>query len=424
MTFALLAAGSNGQGQLGIGTVEDTSSFKKCGFVPPDTIHDDSAVVALATGANHTLLLLRHSARRAVYSSGTNERGQLGPSPTSTAFVPLDLDALVSSLSDDHLPPSLKPCRQSLCDLYFANDVGASWETSFIHLRPYDPTLPDLIVSFGANDWGELGRTGASSRSIVDFSGVCTDLNRLRIKKLAAGPRHVVALIEGQDGNDFCAGWGAARHGQLGSSAPAKFLPVPSRLSLPSPSLDLRPSSVSVGRDHTVIHLASIHESTLVCLGSSKKHQLGVAPPSARHTVIRAAELGSDILHSACSWNSTFAILQSSLLSWGSNSSGQLGRPCSASFSVDSPGEVDLHGRRIDKLACGSEHAIALVGRDDDGGERYVMGWGWNEHGNLGRGDREDVWEPCEIYEATGVVDIFAGNGTSWLVIEGEGDAA
>jgi protein ATS1 len=423
MTFALLAAGSNGQGQLGIGSTEDVSSFTRCSFHLPGP---DSAVVGLAAGANHTLLLLRHGVRTTVYASGSNERGQLGPSPAFTSFAPLDLNALVMSLGDEEVPPHLSvSSRQSLLESYSVKDVGASWETSFIHLRARERMLPDIIISFGANDWGELGRAGASGRTTtVDFSAVCADLKGLRIRKLVVGPRHAVALIEEQDGNTLCVGWGAARHGQLGSSGsspPRKIVPSPSKLAFPTLPFDPRSaavSSISLGRDHTVIHStsSSTNDAVVVCLGSSRKQQLGTVPSASRsYSVVTAAELGgSDILQATCTWNSTFVVLNDRVLSWGSNSAGQLAR--STSSAVDLAGKAELcDSRRIDRIACGSEHVVALVRSDD--GKNIVLGWGWNEHGNLGTGDQKDVWKPCVIWRGAEVIDVFAGNGTSWLVV-------
>ena len=53
------------------------------------------------------------------------------------------------------------------------------------------------------------------------------------------------------------------------------------------------------------------------------------------------------------------------------------------------------------QIACGSEHVLALVkslDQDSATPTSQIWGWGWNEHGNLGLGDTEDVKLPVRIW--------------------------
>ena len=80
-------------------------------------------------------------------------------------------------------------------------------------------------------------------------------------------------------------------------------------------------------------------------------------------------------------------------------------------------------GGRVERLVCGSEHVVCLVEREGDVGRREVWGWGWNEHGNLGVGHTEDVDAPVRVWPPAGetasaeVVDLWAGCGTSWVLV-------
>ncbi|PWN49207.1 Metallo-dependent hydrolase [Violaceomyces palustris] len=90
-------------------------------------------------------------------------------------------------------------------------------------------------------------------------------------------------------------------------------------------------------------------------------------------------------------------------------------------------------GERIEKLVCGSEHTLLLTSCLGSGG-KSVWATGWNEHGNLALGDQQDrcrfekIWPREEKEEVKqdpiggrgrgGVVDVWAGNGTSFIQIE------
>ncbi|KAK7351493.1 hypothetical protein VNO77_11001 [Canavalia gladiata] len=64
----------------------------------------------------------------------------------------------------------------------------------------------------------------------------------------------------------------------------------------------------------------------------------------------------------------------------------------------------DFHGHTVVKVACGNEHVVALVsaGESFDGGDLVCYSWGYNNHGQLGLGDRESRLHP----EAVKTVDM------------------
>ena len=65
--------------------------------------------------------------------------------------------------------------------------------------------------------------------------------------------------------------------------------------------------------------------------------------------------------------------------------------------------------------------------------EQKLLGWGWNEHGNMGLGHTEDVMTPILIpiptlsipsaaveIDPPKIVGIWAGCGTSWFALESQ----
>lgn len=95
--------------------------------------------------------------------------------------------------------------------------------------------LDDVLLSFGANDHGELGIGGLNSDAAGSSSAVVgkvhvvdwpvANLRRWSVQQLQASQRHVVAVLcaldtasgatEDSRGEQKVIGWGASRHGQL-----------------------------------------------------------------------------------------------------------------------------------------------------------------------------------------------------------------
>lgn len=460
MQPALFSVGSNSHGQLGQGTLDDASTFQRTTFPPAC-----GRVLEMAFGGTHTLALCSVHGHKELFVAGSNARGQLGPGEPSSrlTFEHLSLELLLAALPD-------LDCERLESKQYVVEEIAASWETSFVHLRSEEQGGSDVLLSMGANDWDELGvgpQAGEAGRlaqqfrcRLVDFSHLTpspspTTPPALRLLSIKAGPRHVVTHISLRstfpDGHEheerLFVGWGAARHGQLGNpsttSRPPRTHPLPTPFAIPSLS-SLSVIEYDVGRDHTAFLFPSGHSTTcplhVLLLGSAKQGQLGPSLLTPSHGVLQpplplpAVEHSKDnqlsLSRIACTWSGTYLLsssltdpLATTLHAFGSNAHSQLGLPSSLPSS-STPLFIPLltspfHDRRaIEKLACGSEHVLVLS--SVDGGAKEVWGWGWNEHGNLGDGSTTNVerplriWPPLELGQAT---NVWAGNATSWILV-------
>lgn len=434
----LLATGSNGHGQLGIAHRADVSRFTPCRF--PDSSNssnplDDSSthILALESGGNHSVLLLAsHRGRNTIWVTGSNVHGELGRirGSTTDVWTPLDLAAIrrAAGLVDEGTT-------------YEPIAIGCTWSSTFIALsRCLDSKngrrLSDVVVSFGSNDFGELGcgNIGTSTDDagkvhIVRLPGwdARDTRSRMEIQHLATGQRHVVcsfhvSVNEHQEQKLY--GWGAARHGQLSVLSHSDLLgaPIagPSRTPTrrtskyptthPTPTqLDIQPlvgseshiTHIACGASHTVLRTSA---GTLITLGSNVKRQRDVP---------------ASCIAVACTWNGTVGWDGDGVWAVGSNTHGQLGRCRPSASSRDriplGDGNAPPH---IQGLVCGSEHTLILTRR----GTLYA--WGWNEHGNLGVGSLDDQWAPREV-AVTGedgamktVRGMWAGCGTSWVLVD------
>lgn len=361
----LVSAGSNAHGQLANETVEDSHVFSTCIF--RDLPHD-CQIVDLCCGANHTLLLIETGeGLRELWGCGDGRAGQLGLDwiEANTSFHPV-------KLNHNGYTPKL---------------VSASWETSYVVLSR--PGQRDVLLSMGANDFGDLG-VGASRSAAADHI-VELPCDGETITALYAGQHHVVVQVDGTQ----LVGWGLSRHGQLGEPKPKiafpRIIPIESQI-----------MSVALGAQHTAFLLTSGH---VIGLGSNRKEQL------------HGMDILSDVRMVGCTWNGTYVVVGDRIYSTGSHSKGQLGRSLTDLPYVEFP-----QNHHLKKLACGTEHVLALF--DIVNGDPEVWGWGWNEHGNLGLGITDDIRLPLKIWPRNSesdfgkAADIWAGSGTSWIYIQ------
>jgi len=412
MVLTLLAAGSNACGQLATGTLDDVHHFTPCVFgdSPPGVLPQNTqTILKLVSGSNHSLILLRITVpggsdkpRNELWGAGDGSKGQLGPSwtngtsPSTSVFQPID----------------------QVPDGYEITSIAAAWETSYITVS--QGGRDDVLMSMGADDFGDLGVGGAKGRRngkerlihVVDLISSIESITRgtLRISELVAGPHHVVARLDYVDLSGHAVqklvGWGASRQGQLGIVSRAVTSPLEILLHQPRP----RVTQIALGSQHTVLlHL----DGSVTALGSDKKGQLSNISSLQALTTVR------------CTWNGTITVTANDctplVFSSGVNEAGQLGRTSGEPgfASVD----LRLDSKLLETIACGSEHTLVILA--PVGGRGEVWGWGWNEHGNLGTGDTSNVqtpmrlWPPParEIFVDDEPVVVWAGCGTSWILV-------
>lgn len=419
--YQILSAGSNAKGQLGQNNLEDSHSFRSSYFVLSDgeslTTICPGKPQSICCGSNHTILLLQSTltSRNQIWGCGDTQYTLLR-SLNPNSFSP----SLVFQRLDDQILSSLglEPHQ------FDFHAVAASWNTTFIVIRPTNTTQSarrsrDILVSFGSNDSGNLGLghmpqklryTSMPSQIKIwelFFSIYGKEMMGFKIMHLAAGVRHIILVVRLFVGDlDIVRtlGWGACRHGQLGdvSQPNNHILCRPTFL-----SLDVEIESLALGNQHTIFLSNTHHVSGL---GSNRKGQLNDV-----NEISNGIQIGT-------TWNGSYVVCRPSnettpswhVFSMGSGNNGQLGRSIGSSNTIYFP--FDAASRQFVKLMCGSEHIIVCLRKEN--GKNEVWGWGWNEHGNLGIGNTENVEHPSLIYQ-TGedeeVINIWAGYGTSWI---------
>ncbi len=429
----LYACGSNSGGQLGVGHREDALRTLPCKYFR-EAVSNDSwelepdhpladrfpppgwKVKQLSGGANHTVAILEQlegrGDERQLWFAGEHTQGQRGlgaraedddkGDPSDTVFVRVDYRRILRSASSG--VADVEALRPKL--------IAAGWDNTFVVFEGApDSGRDDVVLALGLdNQFGQLGlpRGKPSSRAnLVELPQ--SDGGRRVITALAAGLRHVLIHVTDESCKKHAIyGWGASRKNQL------DWEPTQS-----PQAVQWGPKLVhawEAERPGTTVQLAAgkAHSAVLITTESSHDSCLRILRQTKSDEMTGVLALG------AC-WNNTVTLRsikgssKNDINIDGSNSKGQHGVGHLEDVQGTSSASIPMKYHVLD-IACGSEHVLALVserGRP----ERKVVGWGWNEHGNLGTGSGADLPYPTTIStdQTASCQAIWAGCGTTFV---------
>lgn len=301
MLYQILACGSNGKSQLGIGNNEDQNQLQVVKFAGFDTLLVNKPV-AILCGGNHTIILMENGD---AYSSGDNSYGQCG-------LVGVEY---VSEFTK--IPGSG----------WVTGSCG--WEFSILINKHNE------IFACGYGMKGELG-LGVETKQCGLTKVNYTVPNGVSIMEIKSSLNHSVMKMS----NGQLVGWGNCRKGQLGRQNimpdSEKLQPViwePRTLDF---GIDIsQPLEFAVGRDFTIIHFLASHQAQMFGKSFELEH---VSNGSALKSM----------------WSSVhFLVLndeRSSIKSFGNNSHGQ---------------HIPATPIEIERYEIGSEHGIILTPKNE-----------------------------------------------------------
>ena len=246
------------------------------------------------------------------------------------------------------------------------------------------------LVAWGRNDYGQLGDHSTVDRQLpvlVDQGGV---LNGKTVVAIAAGGSHSLALCT--DGT--LAAWGWNRDGQIGDDTNAnRHAPV--LVNQSGVLLGKKVIAISAGGSY---NLALCSDGTIASWGWNQFGQLGDGSTSSRNAPVTVDQSGvlsgkTIVEFHAGHFHALALCSDGCLVSWGSNSNGQLGDGSTSNGTL--PVLVDqggvLSGRSIEEVAAGSFHSVV---RCSDG---TLAAWGLNSNGQLGDGSNIDRHVPVLV---------------------------
>ncbi|XP_077673343.1 X-linked retinitis pigmentosa GTPase regulator-like isoform X7 [Eretmochelys imbricata] len=194
--------------------------------------------------------------------------------------------------------------------------------------------------------------------------------NQYKIKQLAAGSYTSAALTE--DGQLFV--WGDNSEGQIGLAGEASVC-VPCQVDVGKPV-----SWVSCGYYHSAL---VTRDGELYTFGEPENGKLGLSPEQLKNN--RVPQLVPGILERvnkvACGGGHTVALTETDVYTFGLGQYGQLGHGTFI-FETSAPKAVEhLKRHKICNIACGENHTAVIA----DNGLMFTFGDG--RHGKLGLGE-------------------------------------
>ncbi|KAF9354214.1 putative E3 ubiquitin-protein ligase herc4 [Mortierella sp. AD094] len=401
MPQSLFAFGSNGNGQLGIGSDEDTSIPLQVQFIPSlpslnqqqQHAHEEGSTQTpfhdFAAGGNHTVLITR--GEKELYMTGSNKDGELLlQEPTQVfTFHEFSSDLQSKNNHDSSLNKEEKKKEKEEERRQRWRSVTCGWAFTIAVTEPESTTKPDSTTgcrvkcintayAWGSGAFGELGlgpsltktgrrpiaiEKGLLSTSIATTTALSSSIlpSQIEILKVRAGLRHVLLLarenfLDGQEeiSRIILMGWGSNRQGQLG---------VLERLdgsAKPFTEKELR---------------GKFMEPTRIMIA---KEQL---------TNNHNSQSAPVIVDMACGQNHSLVLFSDgTVCSSGLNKYGQLGP--SATLDQETRdfriGFKKIHGLPfVNSISCGWNHNAAMDNSSPHGRITIYL-WGRNDHGQLG----------------------------------------
>lgn len=340
---AVRCMGNNSAGQLGDGTITDSST--------PVTVLQITQAVGVTTGGFHSCAVL---ADGRVQCWGMNEVGQLGDGTTTATSTPVTVSGITT-----------------------ATAVAAGYKHSCALLQS------GTVKCWGDNSYGELGdgnailspqRGGPStshSSVPVTVAGITT-----AVAVTASDGYHSCAVL--QSGSMKC--WGDNVSGQLGDGTRSTAV-VPVSVVGISTAV-----GVSSGDFHTC---AVLGNRSVMCWGLNYSGQLGDGTGWDSNTPVlvsgisTATAVSVGVIH-------TCAVLQDGTARcWGYNSNGQVGDGTTTNRFA--PAAVNGVTTAIGAVAAGNNDSCVVL----QGG--VVKCWGMNTYGELGIGTTADTGAPTTV---------------------------
>ena len=357
----LLAWGNNASGSLGNGTANSTAAVPTP--VKMDGVLAGKTVMAVAMGASHVIALC---ADGTLAAWGKNGDGQLGNGGSTNSNVPVlvDRSGVLAGKTVVALAAGLNHSLALCAD-------GA-------------------LVSWGRNDYGQLGTSGMVSSAVpvaVDQSGV---LAGKTIVGLAAGASVSMVLC----GDGTVATWGYNGDGELGNSTISNSS-VPVLVTRTGVLAGKTVIAIGTENSHS---LALCSDGTLVGWGINAFGQLGNNSTTNSNVPVQVTQTGvlaGETLTAVAAGGSHSLVLcaDGTLAAWGDNSNCCLGNRGSTSSSVPVLTYLAgaLAGKTVSAIAAGGYHNLALCA---DGS---LVSWGYNIYSQLGDNTTSTRNEPVLV---------------------------
>jgi alpha-tubulin suppressor-like RCC1 family protein len=290
--------------------------------------------------------------------------------------------------------------------VYLAGEINTSSNEKLIPLKFPNPVR---LIAVG---WT---KTVIVTESDQVFSIANDDINNFielefpanaRIQSMSCGYSHILFITT----NSKLYAYGSNKYGQLGCSETVKIASTPRLVDTGNLGAI---SAISCG--HYFSALITVNGEVYSC-GLNKHGQLGLNNLQIRRSYEwQRVETLSEIQQIACGWSHCLALdKEGRVFGWGRADKGQLGaeetKVNAAPAIITDAENISL---RCNAVFCGAEHSV-MVAKD----RCTIYFCGWNEHGNSGLGNTDNIYKPtiirslsttpdAETFVATGGAAVF-----------------
>ena len=269
------------------------------------------------------------------------------------------------------------------------------------------------VWAWGNNVYGQLGNNSINSSNVpVPVRGVSNNSFLNNAIAVAAGANHSLALL--CDGT--IAAWGANNAGQLGNGTTDSSLYPVIVKGLPA---DIPVFSIAAGNMHSLVLLA---DGSLWAWGDNSFGQLGNNTVDNASLPVKVAGIdGAGFLSNAINiaagdFHNLILLNNGKVLAFGNNEKGQLGNGNVGGILL-TPAEVLFYDKvdtvkKVVDLDAGKNHSLVLLSNGS------ILSWGDNSSGQLGDSSFTDSSEPIVVKGISGVELIAAGDNFNLVVLE------
>jgi alpha-tubulin suppressor-like RCC1 family protein len=386
---------------------------------------DPDITIASPGGAFATMLLTDNT----VSSLGLNTFGQLGNSSdqsTPSGVAVPGIGGTVSVASGNAFALAVKSDGTVWIwgdNVYGELGDGTNFGTSVPVTNPalgnataiaagyaFDVTLnSDGSVSA----WGDnsLGQSGNGTR-FAKQSAPAAVIGLAGMTAVAAGMTHGLAL----DTDHTVWSWGDNATGQLGRATTNSGINGANAGLVGGQITDFVDGMAIAAGDQYSLVLKT--DGTVWTWGADLTGQTGCTtfqpPCTVDPTVPRQVAGLANIVQIAAGIDFALALRNDgTVFSFGSDSNGQLGNGFILPQSTQNAATAVKELPPATAIAAGARHALALQANG------AVWAWGWNNLGQLGRGNTNDIAVPATVAIATAATAIGAGYATSYATLQG-----
>lgn len=390
-TGGVLAWGSNSDGQLGNGKTTSLS------LPTPVSLPGGVSVASIAAGGFNNLAL---AASGTLYGWGLNSNGQVG---TGALNAQIDLPEPVAMLSGVTVSSMVGAPAGGFHNLAITTGGqvlawGANYDAQLGNgtigqqFASLATGTGGAVFAMGDNNAGQLGTGTTSSTASPVLVGLPLGT---AARTVSEGCSHSLAVTT--DGRLLS--WGGDFDGQLGQGTWTQH-DIPGWVTLPGGA------HVDAAEAGCLSSVALTTAGKVWAWGSNVDGQLGDGGTKGSAAPVRVAvPAGVTVTQLAAGCYHVLALTSSgSVLSWGANTSGQLGDGNNVNSAV--PVAVAFPaGTVVTAVTAGCEHSLALTSSGQ------LWAWGSGQDGQLGTGSFSDSNVPVQVILPSGatVTSIAAG---------------